>query len=107
MYPDCYRSSHAGGYGSAVHERGTTRLGRYRTRSGDILAPDTRPVPVAFPTGHDRDAVLGDFQAVVAAGDIYVFDTEVRREEALAYWFHPDTLTYVAEFIWPPRFRGS
>ena len=46
---------------------------------------------------HDRDAVWEIFRTVVAAGDTYVFDLEIPREEALAYWFHPGTRTYVAE----------
>jgi L-amino acid N-acyltransferase YncA len=46
---------------------------------------------------HDRDAVWEVFHAVVATGDTYVFDPETPREEALAYWFRPDTRTYVAE----------
>jgi L-amino acid N-acyltransferase YncA len=46
---------------------------------------------------HDRDAVWKIFQAVVATGDTYVFDPGIPRDEALAYWFHPGTLTYVAE----------
>ena len=46
---------------------------------------------------HDRDAVWEIFRTVVAAGDTYVFDPAISREEALAYWFHPGTRTYVAE----------
>jgi ribosomal protein S18 acetylase RimI-like enzyme len=46
---------------------------------------------------HDRDAVWEILRAVVAAGDTYVFDPEIPREEALAYWFHPGTRIYVAE----------
>jgi L-amino acid N-acyltransferase YncA len=46
---------------------------------------------------HDRDAVWEIFRAVVAAGDTYVFDPEIPRKEALTYWFHHGTRTYVAE----------
>ena len=46
---------------------------------------------------HDRDAVWEILRAVVAAGDTYVFDPEIPREEALVYWFQPGTRTYVAE----------
>ena len=46
---------------------------------------------------HDWDAVWEIFRAVVAAGDTYVFDPEIPREEALEYWFHPAARTYVAE----------
>jgi L-amino acid N-acyltransferase YncA len=45
----------------------------------------------------DRDAVWAIFHAVVAAGDTYVFDPDTPRDQALAYWFHAGTRTYVAE----------
>ena len=45
----------------------------------------------------DRDAIWNIFHDVVAAGDTYVFDPNTSRAEALAYWFRPDTNTYVAE----------
>jgi L-amino acid N-acyltransferase YncA len=45
----------------------------------------------------DRDAVWGIFHAVVAAGDTYVFDPDTPRDQALAYWFHEGTRSYVAE----------
>jgi L-amino acid N-acyltransferase YncA len=45
----------------------------------------------------DVDAIWSIFHAVVAPGDTYAFDPQVPREEALAYWFRPDTHTYVAE----------
>ena len=45
----------------------------------------------------DENAIWSIFHAVVAAGDTYAFDPQTSREEALAYWFHPDTHTYVAE----------
>ena len=48
-------------------------------------------------SGRDGDAIWGIFHAVVAAGDTYVFDPEIPRDEALAYWFAPGTRTYVAE----------
>ena len=54
-------------------------------------------VAIREASGHDRDAVWEIFRAVVAAGDTYVFDPEIRREEAYAYWFHRGTRTYVAE----------
>jgi L-amino acid N-acyltransferase YncA len=46
---------------------------------------------------HDGDAVWDIFHEVVARGDTYVFEPETPRDEALAYWFHPGTRTYVAE----------
>jgi L-amino acid N-acyltransferase YncA len=48
-------------------------------------------------TQADEDAVWSIFHAVVTPGDTYVFDPQVPREEALAYWFRPGTHTYVAE----------
>ena len=48
-------------------------------------------------SGDDRDSVWEIFHAVVAGGDTYVFDPETPRDEALEYWFHPGTRTYVAE----------
>jgi GNAT superfamily N-acetyltransferase len=54
-------------------------------------------VAIREASGNDRDAVWEIFRAVVAAGDTYVFDPEIPREEAIAYWFKPGTRTYVAE----------
>ena len=48
-------------------------------------------------TDADRDAVWQIFHDVVAPGNTYTFDPQISREEALAYWFRPDTHTYVAE----------
>jgi L-amino acid N-acyltransferase YncA len=45
----------------------------------------------------DEDAIWNIFHTVVASGDTYVFDPHMPREDALAYWFRPDTHTYVAE----------
>jgi ribosomal protein S18 acetylase RimI-like enzyme len=45
----------------------------------------------------DEDAIWEIFRAVIAPGDTYVFDPDMSREEALAYWFRADTQTYVAE----------
>ena len=45
----------------------------------------------------DEDAIWEIFRAVIAPGDTYVLDPGTSREEALAYWFRPDTQTYVAE----------
>jgi L-amino acid N-acyltransferase YncA len=54
-------------------------------------------VAIRQASARDRDAVWEIFRAVVATGDTYVFDPEIPLEEALAYWFHPGTRTYVAE----------
>jgi L-amino acid N-acyltransferase YncA len=48
-------------------------------------------------TRADEDAIWSIFQTVVARGDTYVFDPQMPREEALGYWLHPATHTYVAE----------
>ena len=45
----------------------------------------------------DSDSTWEIFHAVVAPGDTYVFDPHISREDALAYWFGPNTRTYVAE----------
>lgn len=48
-------------------------------------------------TDADHDAIWNIFHQIIAAGDTYAFDPQMRREEALAYWFRADTHTYVAE----------
>jgi L-amino acid N-acyltransferase YncA len=48
-------------------------------------------------TAADHDAVWRIFHEVIASGDTYVFDPAMPREDALAYWFHDGTRTYVAE----------
>ena len=45
----------------------------------------------------DSESIWTIFHAVVARGDTYVFDPEIAREEALAYWLDPATRCYVAE----------
>jgi ribosomal protein S18 acetylase RimI-like enzyme len=45
----------------------------------------------------DRDAIWDIFHQIVAAGDTYAFDPNISREDALGYWFRPDTHTYVAK----------
>ena len=48
-------------------------------------------------TDADRDAIWNIFHEVVATGDTYALDSNISREDALAYWFGPGTHTYVAE----------
>ena len=48
-------------------------------------------------TEADRQAIWNIFHDVVAPGDTYAFDPGISRREALAYWFRPDTHTYVAK----------
>jgi ribosomal protein S18 acetylase RimI-like enzyme len=45
----------------------------------------------------DEDAIWSIFHSVVAPGDTYAFDPAISREDALAYWLHPDARCYVAE----------
>jgi len=45
----------------------------------------------------DEDAIWEIFHAVIAPGDTYVFDPQMSRSDALAYWFRSDTHTYIAE----------
>ena len=47
-------------------------------------------------TPRDADDIWRIFHAVVARGDSYAFDPHISREDALAYWFRPDTHTFVA-----------
>ena len=52
---------------------------------------------ICVATEADRDAVWRIFHEVVAGGDTYAIDPDTSREQALAYWFRPDTHTYVAK----------
>ena len=44
----------------------------------------------------DREAIWQIFHAVVAGGDTYVFDPNISRRKALAYWLGPKTRCYIA-----------
>src|SRR5213596_3904204 len=44
----------------------------------------------------DREIIWQIFHAVVAGGDTYVFDPNISRRKALAYWLGPKTRCYVA-----------
>src|ERR1041385_3738748 len=48
-------------------------------------------------TDSDRDAIWKIFHEVLAAGETYPLDTNISREDALAYWFQRDAHVYVAE----------
>ena len=52
---------------------------------------------IRWATERDRDAIWKIFHEVVAAANTYALDPNISREDALAYWFAPDTHTYVAE----------
>ena len=45
----------------------------------------------------DHDAIWEIFHDVVATGDTYALDPNISRQDALAYWFQPNTHTYIAE----------
>src|SRR5262245_17716953 len=48
-------------------------------------------------TKADRNKIWNIFREIVAAGDTYALDQNISREDALTYWFAPETHTYVAE----------
>jgi L-amino acid N-acyltransferase YncA len=52
---------------------------------------------IRLATEADRDAIWNIFREVVAPGDTYALDSNISREDALAYWFASATHTYVAE----------
>ena len=45
----------------------------------------------------DEDAIWEIFRTVIAPGDTYVFDPNMSRTDAMAYWFGLGAHTYVAE----------
>jgi L-amino acid N-acyltransferase YncA len=66
-----------------------------------IEHPDTKTATAALTiraaADADRDAIWEIFQATVAPGDVFVYDPNTPREEAMAYWFAKGTRTYTAE----------
>ena len=48
-------------------------------------------------TDADHDAIWEMFQAVISAEDVFAFDRDMSRDEALAFWCGADKHTYVAE----------
>jgi L-amino acid N-acyltransferase YncA len=52
---------------------------------------------IRLATEADRDAIWNIFREVVAPGDTYALDSNISREDALAYWFASAMHTYVAE----------
>src|SRR4029077_7814430 len=63
--------------------------------------PQTRhrrlqPLQIRRARKEDREAIWQIFRAVVAGGDTYVFDPNISRRKALAYWLGPKTRCYVA-----------
>jgi L-amino acid N-acyltransferase YncA len=47
-------------------------------------------------TNADRDAIWNIFHEVIAAGETYPIDSDMSREDALAYWFQAGAHAYVA-----------
>ena len=54
-------------------------------------------------TKADRDAIWEIFREVVAAADTYPLDSNISRQDALAYWFQRDARVYIAEQDRQPR----
>jgi L-amino acid N-acyltransferase YncA len=48
-------------------------------------------------TDGDRDAIWEMFHEVISAADVFAFDPQMSREDALAFWCGPGKRTYVAE----------
>jgi len=48
-------------------------------------------------TRSDRDAIWEIFREVIAAADTYPLDSNISRQDALAYWFQRDARVYIAE----------
>ncbi len=46
--------------------------------------------------GHDKPAIWKIIEAVIAAGDTYVFPPGTPEDEMMAYWFAPEKHNYVA-----------
>jgi ribosomal protein S18 acetylase RimI-like enzyme len=55
-----------------------------------------RPLQIRRARKEDRKAIWQIFHAVVARGDTYVFDPNISRRQAVAYWLGPKTRCYVA-----------
>ncbi len=57
------------------------------------------PVPLKFrrATDHDSEVVWSLFQCAIAGGDAFVFSPETTKAEALAYWFQPKAVSFLAE----------
>ena len=58
---------------------------------------NSAPLEIRAATDADRDAIWEIFHEVVKAGDTYPLDRQTSSDGALAYWFGPNTHTYVAE----------
>jgi L-amino acid N-acyltransferase YncA len=45
----------------------------------------------------DHDAIWEMFHEIISAGEVFAFDPQMSREDALAFWCGPGKQTYVAE----------
>jgi len=55
-----------------------------------------QPLQIRLARKEDREAIWRIFHAVVVRGDSYVFQPNISRRQALAYWLGPKTRCYVA-----------
>ena len=50
---------------------------------------------IRLATSTDHDAIWKIFHDVVASGDTYAIEPDISRDDAFAYWFAPNSRTYV------------
>lgn len=66
------------------------------TRAGNRRKGCLQPLRIRRAIRKDREAIWQIFHAVVSQRDTYVFEPDISRRQALAYWFGPKTRCYVA-----------
>jgi L-amino acid N-acyltransferase YncA len=54
-------------------------------------------IKIRLATDADREAIWEMFHEVVSAGDVFAFDPQMSRADALAFWCGADMHVYVAE----------
>ena len=54
-------------------------------------------MPIRLASDRDKNAIWTILEPMIRRGDTYTLPREVRREEALAFWFAPGNETFVAE----------
>jgi len=55
-----------------------------------------QPLNIRLAAPSDHDAIWSIFHGVVATGDTYAIYLNISRYDAFAYWFAPNSHTYVA-----------
>jgi L-amino acid N-acyltransferase YncA len=55
-----------------------------------------QPLEIRLARKEDTGAIWQIFHAIVVRGDTYVFEPNISRRQALAYWLGPKTRCYVA-----------